>query len=132
MTSREELKRKLHDNGLGRVAVQIAQLARPCYRIGRTPAPEEQIPIGRSKFGGSPDVPAGFQWPQVSNIKKPAVMEFVAQIRLADLPAPLPEPVPRDGLLSFFTHWSEGRVFHFAEGTRLQRTEGPAEAAASS
>lgn len=125
MNSQEELKRRLTDAGLGASAGSIAQLARPCYRVVRTPAPEEQLSIGASKFGGSPDVLDGFEWPQVPNIKAPEPMDFVGQIRLADLPAPLPEPAPREGLLSFFTRWNEGRVFHFSEGAALRRTQGP-------
>lgn len=117
MSTHDELKRKLTEAGLGSVAEQIAQMARPCYRVTSTLAPEEQISIGASKFGGSPDVPAGFVWPEG--------LEFVAQVRLADLPKPLPEPVPQDGLLSFFTRWSEGRVFYFPEGTPLHRTAMP-------
>jgi uncharacterized protein YwqG len=117
MSSRDELKRKLIDAGLGSVAEQIVQMARPCYRVVSTLAPEEQISLGASRFGGSPDVPADFAWPEG--------LEFVAQIRLADLPKPLPEVAPHDGLFSFFTRWNEGRVFYFPEGTALQRTEMP-------
>jgi uncharacterized protein YwqG len=117
MSSRDELKRKLSDAGLGSVAEQIAQMARPCYRVASTLVPEEQIPIGASKFGGLPDLPDGFVWPEA--------LEFVAQLRLADLPKPLPETAPPDGLLLFFTRWNEGRVFYLPEGTALQRTEMP-------
>jgi uncharacterized protein YwqG len=125
MESRDELKRKLAEAGLDHVAREIVQLARPCYRIERTLTLEGNIPIGASKFGGSPDVPAGFSWPQIEGRKGPEAMEFVGQIRLADLPKPHPEPVPGEGLLSFFTRWSEGRVFYNSEEAVLQRTEGP-------
>ena len=52
-------------------------------------------------------------------------MEFVGQVRLADLPEPRPVPLPPDGLLSFFNRWSDGRVYYYPEGTVLQRTASP-------
>jgi uncharacterized protein YwqG len=125
MTGHDSLRGKLAAAGLGQVAEKIAQLARPCYRLRRKVGLEQDMPVGGSRLGGSPDVPAGFVWPQVTNIRTPEDMEFVAQIRLSDLPAPLPEAVPQEGLLSFFTRWSEGRVFYFPEGTVLTRVAGP-------
>jgi len=125
MSSHDDLKRKLADAGLPAVAQSITQLARPCYRVVRALTPEEEIPLGASKFGGSPDVPADFVWPQTPDATKSEPMEFVGQVRLADLPGPLPEPAPQSGLLSFFTRWSGGRVFYFPEGTLLERTPGP-------
>ena len=125
MAFHDDLKRRLTEAGLAAYADTLTQLARPCYRLVRTLTPEDQIPIGASKFGGSPDVPADFTWPRVSNTKKPEQMVFVAQIRLSDLPGPQLEPAPPDGLLSFFSHWSEGYVFYFPEGTPLKRIEGP-------
>jgi uncharacterized protein YwqG len=123
--SLDELKRKLTAEGLGHAAERLAGLARSSYRIGRTLADEQQIPLGASRLGGSPDVPGGFAWPQSTNVKRPEAMEFVAQIRVADLPSPFPESVPRDGLLSFFTRWNQGQVYYFPEGTTLSRTAGP-------
>jgi uncharacterized protein YwqG len=125
MTDKEELRRKLTDAGLGKVAERILQFSRPCYHVRRAIVQEEDLAIGASKFGGSPDVPADFVWPQVHNDKRPEALEFVAQIRLSDLPEPMPEPLPRDGLLSFFTRWDESRVFYYPRGTALERTEGP-------
>ena len=125
MTEQDSFRGKLVAAGLGHVADRITLLTRPCYRLRRKIGIEEQLPIGTSRLGGSPDVPAGFVWPLTTNARKPEDMEFVAQIRLTDLPAPLPEPVPPQGLLSFFTGWSEGRVFYFPEGIVLTRTVGP-------
>jgi uncharacterized protein YwqG len=125
MTNHNELKLKLREAGLGHVDQDLAGLARPCFRVRRTLVDEKDIAVAASKLGGFPDLPAGFVWPEVTSRRKHEAMEFVAQIRLSDLPRPLPEPVPQDGLLSFFTHWSEGRVFYFPEGTSLLRTAGP-------
>ena len=122
---RDELLKSLHDAGLGSYANPIANLARPCYRIERTLIPDEQLPLGASKLGGLPDVPDGFAWPETSGAKH-IPMEFVAQINVADLPEPRPEAMPAKGLLAFFTHWTEGCVRFFPEGTTLRRTAIPA------
>jgi uncharacterized protein YwqG len=57
--------------------------------------------------------------------ESPEAMEFVGQVRLTDLPSPTAEPVPPDGLLSFFTRWDEGRVFYYPAGTELARAAAP-------
>jgi uncharacterized protein YwqG len=125
MSSQDELQRKLSDAGLAAFAQPITQLARPCLRVLRAVVPEDQVLPGASKFGGSPDVPANFVWPESAGGKKPEPMEFVAQVRLSDLPKPFPETLPASGLLSFFNHWKGGRIFYFSEETRLQRTQAP-------
>jgi uncharacterized protein YwqG len=125
MTQLQEIRSRLSTAGLDGVAGSILKMIRPCYRIERTLMAEEDLTLGASKFGGSPDVSEGFTWPEVTGGHKSEPMEFVAQIRLADLPEPLPEAVPREGLLSFFTRWSESRVFFYPEGTVLQRVIGP-------
>jgi hypothetical protein len=125
MAELDALKSKVSEAGLGAVADKILELVRPCYRIGRVLTRDEGIPIGSSKFGGSPDVSAGFTWPYVSGAGKAEPMEFVGQIRLSDLPEPVPESLPRDGMLSFFTRWSETSVLYCPAGTPLQRATGP-------
>jgi len=125
MREREDVTARLSAAGLGGVAETILGMVRPCYRIERTLTAEENVPIGTSRFGGLPDAPEGFEWPEVNSGKTPEAMEFVGQIRLQDLPTPVPEPLPRQGLLSFFTRWSESRVFFYPEGTPLQRVASP-------
>ena len=120
-----ELRARLAGIGLHRVADQIVKMVRPCYRIERSLVPEEQILPGHSRFGGSPDLPAGWTWPQVPASKQTEPMEFVGQIRLADLPQPVPETVPLDGLVSFFIRWSESQVFYHPETTVLESTAAP-------
>lgn len=41
------------------------------------------LPIGASRFGGVPDLPPGVEWPERDGVP----MEFLAQLRLADLPS---------------------------------------------
>ena len=125
MREREEVQARLSAAGLSGVAETILGMVRPCYRIERTPTTEESLPIGTSRFGGLPDAPEGFEWPALTGGKTPEAMEFVGQIRLQDLPNPVPERLPLQGLLSFFTRWSESRVFFYPEGTPLERVASP-------
>jgi len=120
----EELLKKLNDVGLGPYANAIADLARPCYRMERTLISDDQLPLRASKLGGLPDLPEGFVWPETSKGAR-IPMEFVAQINLTDLPEPRPEPLPKSGLLAFFTDWREGCVRYFPEHASLRRTAIP-------
>lgn len=125
MHTHDELNARLAAAGLSAAAETIRGLVRPCYHITRTPAADAHLPIGTSRFGGLPDVAAGFVWPEVTTSQHPVAMEFVGQIRLQDLPHPVPESLPSQGLLSFFARWNEGRVLFFPEGTPLQRAVSP-------
>ncbi len=58
----------------------LASLIEPAIQI-TTMRTAEQLPIGASRFGGSPDVPADFAWPQRE--KRP--LTFLAQIELSAL-----------------------------------------------
>ena len=69
----------------------------------------EALPAGSSKFGGRPDVPAGFVWPVFEtktfddDTVKPRPLAFLAQFDCARLAGLDPEGLlPRTGLLSFF------------------------------
>ena len=65
--------------------------------------------MGASRFGGQPDVPAGFTWPVFETAVpedetvKPPPLAFLAQFDCASL-APLDREglLPKTGLLSFF------------------------------
>ena len=69
----------------------------------------EDLPAGSSKFGGRPDVPAGFVWPVFETKTfdgeegKPRPLAFLAQFDCARLAELDPEGLlHRTGLLSFF------------------------------
>ena len=69
----------------------------------------KDLPAGSSKFGGRPDVPAGFVWPVFEtktlddDMVKPRPLAFLAQFDCARLAGLDPEGLlPRTGLLSFF------------------------------
>ena len=68
-----------------------------------------ELPVGVSRFGGRPDVPAGFTWPVFETAVpedeavRPRPLAFLAQFDCASL-APLDREslLPKTGLLSFF------------------------------
>jgi uncharacterized protein YwqG len=66
-----------------------------------SPTDESQLPVGSSKIGGHPDLPASVEWPQFRG-KRP--LSFLAQINLSELP---PEQrladLPASGILYVFS-----------------------------
>ncbi len=76
-------------------AAALAALATPGVRIVATRATAARLPMGASRFGGSPDVPAGFVWPT----REGAPLTFLAQLELAAIRAP---GLPAAGWLLFF------------------------------
>jgi uncharacterized protein YwqG len=93
----------------------------------------------KSRIGGRPDLPAGFEWPRSSTDES---LGFVAQVDLGEVRRSGlagAEALPEAGLLSFFHGYepspnekhtgNAGRVFFFERVTSLSPTEGPADAA---
>ena len=88
---------------------EIASLSRGRIDVRFAPEGETAPPAGRSRFGGRPDVPAGFSWPYFCTdtyddpAVKPRPLAFLAQFDCARLAGLDPEGLlPRRGLLSFF------------------------------
>ncbi len=109
----EELRAMLVDAGLGRVADVIVREARPSIRITPHAVEDEDIlPLGASKFGGSPDLPPGMAWPRYNDFP----LAFVAQINLAEVaPYDVAKILPPTGLLHFFfeyEHWYDVPMPH--------------------
>ena len=128
---------------------ELAPLLRPSIRLLLDARVGETEPIGRTRLGGDPDLPAGFAWPtwaatvprSFGRRSKPleTALAFVAQLRLSDL-APLDAhgELPPEGLLYFFYDtetqpWcldaaeaAGGRVIFVPdESSRLARTRRP-------
>jgi uncharacterized protein YwqG len=64
MWSRSELEDALREAGLGAWAPRLVELARPCIIL--VPASVEgaaNAPLGASRLGGEPDMPAELDWP---------------------------------------------------------------------
>jgi uncharacterized protein (TIGR02996 family) len=81
-------------------AGKIRGAVKPCLDVKTKRAKaDKDIPVGVSKVGGCPDLPAGTDWP--TNDDHP--IAFLAQWNLAELAgSPAASPLPRSGLLSFF------------------------------
>lgn len=80
-------------------AEQLSELVRPSVRIRAKHADVDALPLGASRFGGVPDLPADVAWPTGHG----KALSFLAQIRLIDV-ARLPESADlhRYGWLCFF------------------------------
>jgi uncharacterized protein YwqG len=103
--------------------------ALPAIGIIATPAEDDSLTVGCSKFGGRPDVPEGFTWPGPEGKEYYFMAQFnLYEVRKWDLNSELPS----DGLLSFFMPEQlrpEGIpeipiVYHFTEKA-LRRLDWP-------
>ncbi len=95
----DELTAALNANLRPEIAERIIASIQPTIRIGLTPLPDDQIPIGSSKFGGLPDLAPDTDWPWNDAGK---TLPFLAQINCAELPIVAGSGLPNHGLLSFF------------------------------
>src|SRR5438045_86417 len=76
-------------------AVELAALAEPSFKITTRRVPLAELPLGVSRFGGTPDVWPGFTWPE----RDGRPLTFLAQLNLEEIRAP---GVPDHGWLLFF------------------------------
>jgi hypothetical protein len=133
---RERLQAACERRGVAHAAPAIAALARPAVRVRLARAEEAEIPIGATRFGGSPDVPAGFRWPR----REGRPLTFMGQVECAaarGLAENDAELLPEDGLLSFFydamaqpwgfdrAHRGSSTIVHTPSGADLRRVARP-------
>jgi uncharacterized protein YwqG len=86
------LKAPLH-----RVAPLLEEFSAPCVSFSLLP--KTSGVVGRSKLGGTPDLPGRFEWP--TNEGHP--LDFLLQINLSDAATlDVTNALPESGLLSFF------------------------------
>ena len=96
---RNEIEAAFIKAGLTRRLASIEALTRDSIRLLSRPVPEKNLPLGASKLGGSPDLPARSAWPTF----KGQPQAFVAQIQVADVaPYDTQGLLPRQGMLWFF------------------------------
>ena len=88
LATAEELAACCAEVGIGAWAAEAAALAQTSLRL--TPGSG-----GRSRLGGPPDVPPGFEWP----VWQQEELTLLAQLQLDELP---PSPLPPDGALLVF------------------------------
>jgi len=95
----EKLKHLLDSIGLTQFSDALLKLSLPAVRLTHLCSEPQQIPVGASKVGGRPDVPAGFEWP----CWRGSPLSFLCQVNLSDIgDLPAAADLPKDGLLSFF------------------------------
>ena len=112
--------------------------------ISHHPA-QEKLPVGESKFYGTPDLPADFDWPyykgtDFEDVTKNRPLAFLAQINLGEAAQyDRTGLLPKTGVLSFFYetmsmewgfepgHKGYARVYYFKETEQLVSTAIPAE-----
>ena len=133
-TLRAQISELIREKSPPRLAEAVEQSVRESLLLRTTPVPEEQMPVGRSRIGGSPDLPPEAAWPTWNG----QPLTFIAQISLSELPSyEFLEVLPSQGVLSFFysgQQWPWGcdpsqkgswRVLHL-EAQGLQRRTPPA------
>lgn len=93
------LQELLSARGLARVSAEIAQVALPSIRLKAHAVDETHLEPGATKFGGSPDLPAGYAWPEHNGSPLP----FVAQLNLSEVAQyDTMHLLPVEGRLYFF------------------------------
>jgi uncharacterized protein (TIGR02996 family) len=119
---------KLRDSALGPRADRILAAVRPAITFRNPRAPERSLPVGASKFGGRPDMPAGTKWPEDDG----EPLTFLLQLNLAELRvSPVARELPEAGLLSLFCLYDYGtdftkrnwRLLYFPDTSGLLRHE---------
>lgn len=99
---------------------ELRRAVRPGFAIHRGKQSKSR---GASRFGGIPDVPEGFEWP---NDPRLGFLQFVAQIKLNELPT-FTDSLPRRGYLLFFAglEGSPCEVFWFQNVPRTLKPATP-------
>jgi uncharacterized protein YwqG len=93
------LQELLYSVGLDRLITEITNAALPSIRLKTYPLDERQFERGATKFGGSPDFPMRFSWPEYNGLPIP----FLAQINLHEVASyDTKHFLPSEGMLYFF------------------------------
>lgn len=114
-----------------RLAVHLAESVKESLVLKTISGLDDQIPIGKTKLGGMPDLPPNIEWP----VWKEKHLSFIAQINLSYLPSfEFLDMLPDKGILSFFysaeqetwgfdpNNKGSWRIFHFEEQDLQRRT----------
>ncbi len=75
-----EIAKGCKERGLDELFKLFSPLARNAIRIDAQAKNDDDIAVGASKFGCSPDLPDGLSWPSNEN----GALSFVAQINFAE------------------------------------------------
>lgn len=86
-------------SNLSHFADSLVDLLRPSICVLPRSLSEQDLEIGASKIGGTPDLPLNVAWPEYQGVPLP----FYAQIRCTDLaPSDSEGSLPHEGVLYFF------------------------------
>lgn len=89
----------IDSSGLERFAATLKGWLAPAIRLETHPPRKSLLPIGATKLGGAPDLPADAVWPDYQGVP----MAFLAQINLRETaPYDRQHILPTAGMLSFF------------------------------
>jgi len=96
---REKLGRLIDFCGLSAYKDTLLAQTAPALWVRKQAPIGEKVAKGRSKLGGTPDLPLSFEWPMYQSHS----LLFLAQINLAELPDfGAKSPLPAQGMLYFF------------------------------
>jgi len=87
-------------SGLKRIEDELIQNLKSSIKVNVSMVSENDLEIGRSKLGGSPDVPENFEWPVNKN---GTPLAFLAQFNLEEVSSyDIEKRLPPSGMLYFF------------------------------
>lgn len=97
----EQLREEMDERGLLGYYDALAPLAKNSIQITLDVLEDEDIPVGASKFGGFPDLPADVEW--FRNEETDIPMSFVGQVNFGEAtPYDAEHKLPDSGMLYFF------------------------------
>ncbi len=119
--NRQQVLERIHEAGLSRIADDVEALLKPSIRLIAHVSDDAQIPVGASKLGGLPDLPAHVAWPQCKSMspdetywidvqRQGGPLWFLLQVNLTDTASMDSEAtLPHAGMLYFFAAlWKDG------------------------
>lgn len=115
----------IHQQRLERLVNELQDYMKDSIHLTLEPGSESPLPIGSSKFGGAPDVPADFVWPKDDD---GCPLSLLLQIDCADLAVHDRERLlPQSGNLYFFYELSKMDWDNAHHGVKVIYNETPAE-----
>lgn len=97
--TKQRIVEQARQRGLTRVADQLASLLAPSIRLKTEVVPEDNLDVGSSHLGGTPDLAPETSWPECKGVP----MAFLGQIRMSDVAALDHDArLPHSGMLYFF------------------------------
>ena len=131
---REQISELIREKSPPRLAEAVERSVRESLLLRTTPVPDEEMPVGKSRIGGMPDLPPEAEWPSWND----QPLAFIAQINVSELPSfEFLQVLPSTGVLSFFYSaqqetWGfdpkdkgSWRVLHLEEQGLQRRTPSP-------